>query len=113
MIAQCISTGIKTLNKVMDQPPREIAQWFPLDDQYTEGDMRLPFSDRDLLNLATGVGQLSSPTDQAEIAQIAKFFDLPTRPKDDFEEIDVELMPDPVRVYFRSFLRSKVSAQSK
>jgi hypothetical protein len=112
-IGQSISTGIKTLNRIMDQPPKEIAPWFPLGDQYTEADMRLPFSDRDLLNLVTGVGQLSSPADQVEVAQVARYFNLPTVPKDGFEEIDVEAMPDTVRVYFRSFLRGKAATQLK
>jgi hypothetical protein len=104
-IALDLSTTIRGLNATMDAPPPEAAEMFPTD-HYTDTDLRLPFSDRDLIALVNGAQALPA-RDARELGQVAREFGLQRVKAADDESIDVEGIPDEAKVYIRAFIRER------
>jgi hypothetical protein len=104
-IALDLGTTIRGLNATMDAPPPEAAEMFPTD-HYTDTDMRLPFSDRDLIALVNGA-QALPPRDAHELGQVVREFGLHRVNAADGESVDVEGIPDEAKVYTRAFIRER------
>jgi hypothetical protein len=104
-IALDLGTTIRGLNARMDAPPPEAAEMFPTD-HYTDTDLRLPFSDRDLIALVNDAQALPAK-DTYEFGQVAREFGLHRVKAGEGESVDVEGIPDEAKVYIRAFIRER------
>jgi hypothetical protein len=97
-IALDLSTTIRGLNAMMDALPPEAAEMFPTD-HYTDTDMRLPFSDRNLIAFINGAQALPA-RDTHELRQVAREFGLHRVKVADGQSIDVEGIPDEAKLSY-------------
>ncbi|OHT02206.1 hypothetical protein TRFO_30774 [Tritrichomonas foetus] len=102
--AKKIYPKIWALNTKCDAPPPELRNMFPDGIVYTEADMKLPFSEKDISNLVDGVSQLTSESDNLQLHQVLDHFNIPI-PKSGLTcDIDIENIPDDAKIYLRSFV---------
>ena len=106
-IANQLVVTTSALTRIMEKPPREMEGLFPTE-TYTESDARLPFESRDIADLGRNIERLRTEgrsDDKQMLVQIARWFNLDTTN----DEVDIAEMPDEAKLYFRSFLRERLS----
>ena len=106
-IANQLVTTTSALTRTMEKPPREFEGLFPTE-TYTESDARLPFESRDIADLSRNIERLRTEgrsDDKQMLVQIARWFNLDTTNN----EVDIAEMPDEAKLYFRSFVRERLS----
>lgn len=113
-IAAEILTVTTAMNKLIDKPPPNMRGILPPGAFYTQSEMKLPFTPKDLMALSEDVRRLEiegTQDDRQQLAQVVKWFNLRGRPKGGFMEFDVSTIPDEAKVYVRSFLKERLSVK--
>lgn len=112
-IANEILQVVTEMNKLAEAPPPEIAKIFPKSSKYSDSDTRLPFTDKDIIALKEDYERFDKDCcrdDAQQFAQIVRWFNVLTKNQGGTTtDIDVSEIPDPAKIYMRSFLKEKLA----
>lgn len=100
-----LNSSIKKFNEQCDGAPIEMREMFPYGMAYTQSDLKLPFSGKDISHIIEGVEEINKSIDGSlQLNQITNEFDIKKIDNGEFTDIEIDNIFDDAKIYLRSYV---------